>query len=407
MLTALSNMNRVLFEPFWIVGLWGIILVLFCFREVRQTKVFVPLFGCLAIGILWRLAIAIPSSRYASVLLYPAVIFTIVGIYGTRVPLFVARIIFIVIAAICLGKNFRFNEYSQHLQLAGAAIRKDSAAYRSPIVLDFCEEHSRLRYYTSFRTIHMRLNPKLPQELQIAANLRQFGFDHDVIYVVLKKKSSDGLSAEQIAVPESQWKQLFSSSMDNRKKKYIFVYRYLILQKEYKTIRSVADISKNQALNAVSQLPNGDFSNTVNSPLSLEELLPFWYKMKDIPPSENAKLKLTVGAWGLPALLMTGTEPIGLVRPAAELFSLADEYFLQVAAAATPGSRFFIRISIYQQDGTMGKAFSIIFEPESNEVRLYSIPILPVPEDSGAKFKISIGLENGEVFWYDLALSSK
>lgn len=407
MLTALFNINKILFEPFTVCSLTGIAIILAAFGKHKRKNLLFSWMAALVLAILWRVMIAVPSSRYASVLLVPAIVFSVVGIYALNLPKFLQRTAIGILVVFCLCKCLRFNENASYIRNVSNAVKADAIRYRTPLILDFCGEEKRLRRYAGLpvrRAVPDHVN-QIVHANQIAANLPYWSLNHDVLYVVRKRHGSSAVPLEQSGVSEGEdWQMLLSEPMDRKGKKRIEVYRFLPNQKKHIVLKSMDDVKNHIIPQNLNLYRGADFSVSTDFFHAAGQRPPFWSPTDYMPLTDHNRMEFVDGKFHLKTLQMSGSQRIGIIRASSELFPLTKRYDLQVMVESKPGAKFFIWIYVYLNEGKTALTMPVLFEAADDELHLFTIPILPMPEYPEAKFKILIGLESGVVNWHNLAL---
>lgn len=242
MLEILKAIDRILFLPITISSLTGI-GILFIFRKkLPQAGKWIRLMITLVVIIGFLAVFQIGSSRYASILIFPALLFIAALLY--YIPLFVRKyvsgatwisvIIFIVLYICCIGKNLHFSFHSSYPIAAGNAIKADIAAHSNlpAIVIGPRASSPRICYYAKISKAFQRFwerewdTPDITRAERIEM-IRRIGFDSGTIYIINpESKKENIISAADLGVSEEQWRPIFRQKTNRRGTKFLSIYRY-------------------------------------------------------------------------------------------------------------------------------------------------------------------------------------
>lgn len=237
-----------LFEPFAILGVFGLILA-----AILYWKRHSPLYWVIGLGILfmlsWRLGIQIISSRYASILIYPVVIATAYFCFQTewlvkyipKIPAkwckYVPYLFVIGLGAASLGKALHYNPYGDRLLLISKLILKDAQGRSNPHILAANHDFFRLMYYSGLPSTPIPYSD-LPEKqyLENIGNSLKNGTmepaDHIYFVLYASTKKKKGYYLQKFSDKLKPHFQYLGEFYHNRKKRYVTrVYRFNM--KEY------------------------------------------------------------------------------------------------------------------------------------------------------------------------------
>lgn len=242
----LSQLTRILFEPYFILILPGALLAVLLNRH-RRDRMFYVIAGGVIFMFLWRGCITLLSKRYSEILIFAGICFSVYFLYLfplwlprrfssrlqqyvpklkralERCPRLFSRALVLFLVIVSLGKLCRFNRYDDTLPKSCAAVRADAADCKAPLLVEICGETARFQYYTGLPVVSIdHYAEQTAQRKQLKKLLRESNF----AYVFLEEKSGQETPAAAVGAAESEWKQIFSAPRDNRKRAYINVYRY-------------------------------------------------------------------------------------------------------------------------------------------------------------------------------------
>lgn len=237
----LQSIPGILFEPIAVGAVLGLITAAIFLWKKRPVLYWVVAFSLLfMLG--WRLAIQIISGRYASILIFPAIIATAYFIFKMEmltayIPKFpewlrkwLPYLTVIGIAIGGVGQLCHYNAYADRILKIAELIKSDAKQYKSSCILT--SEDRRLRYYTGLPANSIYMTNVSPNSLQkeIAAVLKK-GPDQpaEICYIVLPMSSKLPVDHYFQQVPEHIRKELvlLGEFYHNRKKRRMTrVYRY-------------------------------------------------------------------------------------------------------------------------------------------------------------------------------------
>ena len=238
----------ILYEPVACCTMVGLMFAVWMHRKKHDT--FYWLIVCsLLFMVGWRCGIHITSGRYATILIYPAVIAAAYCFfqmewfvrYIPRFPekwqRFVPYVLSLVLIIIQFAQYFHYNPYSDYVLRAAELIRNDAKERSNPYILIVDQEMNRFAYYTGMPVGRILYN-QMPEDLY----LKNIGIcvpqgascfaDH--IYLVLTESAKKDKQYYLQKIPESLRNKLclLGEFYHNRKKRRVTrVYRYDL--KEY------------------------------------------------------------------------------------------------------------------------------------------------------------------------------
>ena len=191
----------------------------------------------------WRLAIHIISSRYASILIYPALIFCVYFCFKLEelcklIPKFPDRFrhlvpwLFIIGLSIAsLVKALHYNPYEPYIRYNCSVVKKDAAAFSRPLAIVDLREFRRYRYYSGLQTLGAA-SLDFPDDTVdvsvIKSLLNSYSRQYDALYFfIVELSSNEPLTGTALGLPPENWKLLSWQYHNRRKKKQLRVYRYL------------------------------------------------------------------------------------------------------------------------------------------------------------------------------------
>ena len=246
-LHLLSQLSRILFEPFFLLMIAGIALAFFLNIHRRNRMFYSVLFG-VGFMIAWRTCVHLLSKRYSEILIYAGIGFSAYFLYVFPPWLFcrcrpflqrrypkieqtmrcrprlISRVLILILILVCFGKMSRYNRYDNTIPKSCEAVKKDAARFKKPLIVELCGEQARFHYYSGLPILSIDDNSsRKEQRKQLLQLLRK---DYDVAYVFCKEKRGEKFSIFSAEACAENWEQIFSAPRDNRKKTYVNVYRH-------------------------------------------------------------------------------------------------------------------------------------------------------------------------------------
>ena len=155
---------QILFEPIAVGALLGLFTALIFFWK-KHGKFYWIVTVSIVFMLGWRLAIQIVSTRYASLLIYPAVIFCVYFCFKLEdlcklIPKFPERLrrmvpwLFLIGLSIAsLVKAFHYNPYENYIRSNCSTAKQDAAKFARPLALADPREVRRYHYYSGVKTL--------------------------------------------------------------------------------------------------------------------------------------------------------------------------------------------------------------------------------------------------------------
>lgn len=239
-----QSIPAMLYEPIAVGAVLGLIVA-----AVMYWKRHTPLYWWIAFSLIfmigWRLGIQIISRRYASFLIYPAVIATAYFCFQTEllvkyIPKFpvkwckIVPYLFVIGLGIAsIGQALHYNPYSDYILRAAKLIQNDAKGRSMPHILVIDQESHRLSHYTGFPSTKIWYKD-LPDE-DYVKNIGKSSINNDLsepadtVYLVLFESLKREKGYYLQAIPGKLRKQLhfLGEFYHNRKKRRVTrVYRY-------------------------------------------------------------------------------------------------------------------------------------------------------------------------------------
>lgn len=228
-----QKIPRGIFEPFAIGAVaGGIFSILFC-RKYRYFFFF--FWGAVLFMLVWRVVILMNSSRYVSILIYPAVILTVYACFEagkqlkkrTQIPrTFYRMLSLLILGGIvlgCLGKTFHRDPYEYHREGAYSVICEQLKEYDKVQVLVSNGEARRTKYYTGAAT---RDIPDVTAKV-LQQEVRKFkSVDTVLLLDVIESADAPTLTKEELGVSNVvEWERIYSSYTNRKEKRKHNIYR--------------------------------------------------------------------------------------------------------------------------------------------------------------------------------------
>lgn len=228
-----QKIPRGIFEPFAVGAvLGGIFSLLFV---GKRNFYFFFCWGTVLFMLMWRVAIRVDSSRYVSILIYPAVILTAYVCFGigsqlkkrTGISRKFCRILPLLIlsgvALGCLGQAFHKDPYENHREDVYAVIREQLKNYPEVEVLVSNGDARRVRYYTGavVKDIPDVTAMVLQREVRKLKSA-----DTVFLFDVIEPAHAPMLTKKELGLPESaEWERIYSSYTNRKERRKHNVYR--------------------------------------------------------------------------------------------------------------------------------------------------------------------------------------
>lgn len=243
----MSNFISQLFEPFFVVMLAGILVIIW--SERKHSSVFSHnklLMGFLLFMIAWRLLLKADSSRYWAATLIPGLYYGAIFCWTSRFSRKFTYLVVTVLLVVAIGRELHFNRYRFFIQNAAQAIVADTQKYQKSFIINLSRTvGGRLEYYSEIPTIRYNsLSPdELYDELYAARAL------YTVAYLAFDVDNHMDWR-EILPIDKLGAKLIFEEFHNNRQRKKLYVYRIELPELPILT-------GKGQMF-----FPNGDFELT-------------------------------------------------------------------------------------------------------------------------------------------------
>lgn len=242
----LQEIPGILFEAIAVAAVIGILLAAVFYAKRPFGKFYWLIAGMLIYMLIWRILIQIISSRYAEILLFPAVIASVyacfkvpemIGPYIKKyIPLKIWRFMpYALVAGLsiaCFCKAVHTNPYDM-IGTTAKIIQQDRADIPPEKIMILSEERSiQLQYYTKLPT---RKSPPImqqdgtPDAKKIYAVIRKYRKGREILYFVNQEKANrPPILLKKNNKNDPRWEFLGQQYIDRRRKKMLRVYRYSV-----------------------------------------------------------------------------------------------------------------------------------------------------------------------------------
>lgn len=245
----LQTIPSILFEAIAVAGLIGVLLAAVFYAKRPFGKFYWLISGMIIYMLIWRILIQIISSRYAEILLYPAVIASVYACFKVPemiepfikkyIPQKIWRLLpLALVGGLCIAcfcKVMRINPYDPIVS-AAKIIRQDQTSMQTDKVLILSEARSiQLRYYTKLPAKKCPVlfrSDNSPDEKKIRGCIWTNRHGKDFIYIAhIEKANQPPIQLKVKKNPDPRWKFLGQEYIDRRQKKVLRVYRYTVNMK--------------------------------------------------------------------------------------------------------------------------------------------------------------------------------
>ncbi|WP_176012318.1 hypothetical protein [Victivallis sp. Marseille-Q1083] len=411
--------SGILFEPLMVTAVAGMILL--CFSQWKKRNAF---FWVVAGGvfflILWRLYLgSSSSSRYTAILLFPAIIFTVYLLYFNIFERSFSRFLLLILAIICLGKDFHFNPYDDCIPRIGECIRADSLQHAgAAILLGDAKDARRIEYYAEIGAVAL---PEATLEQCRDFILEQSNAYRHVYVVVNENSDRSPTLAEELGIPPEQWQFVGSFFRNRSQRKKLSVYRYSPEMPGGEFTVLNGKFFNGSAGQCNSTLPlNGNFEKENPMPQSSLPTADQWgaglefFLQPNLKFPEHWSIRSTFGfAPDCKAEIELSSDAISghyslrmasrnLISIYTKDFIPAGDYRLHLLIRGLPGSYPEIFLTFYDSK----KRFLSYRNLCSLPLRTFGIIkcTIPISVPTGQQFRIVLALHQGEVFWDGIAL---
>ena len=223
----MDTLNKIIkscFEGFFGTMLGG--LVIYSIQSIRKNRRILLIIWLLLIGMgAWRYFVPnFYSPRYASIFLFPAILFTAFMMVKFKKWWWV---LLIVLGVICCCKISRKNESGRLFIETSALIKADAAGRGNAMIYIETADQQRMKYYSGIDTRRIpdfSIREKMSDYLSrmIKADAKRV----DVIYPCLEIYHNEPISKNELKGLNGEWILLRSVRKNRKKKIYFHVYRY-------------------------------------------------------------------------------------------------------------------------------------------------------------------------------------
>ena len=420
------NLLRVVFSevfpPLFVVALCGIGLFFSHVTQKERLQRMLLVLGCGCLFVLFRMGGHKLSGRYVVILIPVATVVAVYGIYGARWPLWLKRLIVLLLVVVALGKTARINRYNNDYATLCRQIRADAAKYKSPIIADFTGHVPVVQYYSGISAVSFVNIPLGKTISEIIGNfLQDYRYRGDVLYVIIKAAAATSpLAADATTVRNGDW-ELFSSEYDsNRHDRKLWVYCFLphILRLDVGAETSSAEAAalyrtgfeKTESFDAHRE-QNGKvllkrgisfFSNSVNLPVGWKPNPSHGY-VRDCRGEVEVVSEPVLS--GKRSLRMKSGNVISLVSPNVDI--VACELQVGLQGQALTSSRFGIMLYVYDGKRYEKSLFSGYVTVIDKKKKHYEFVFVMDPDMLKKSVRVCLALWDGEMIFDDILLTSR
>ena len=408
---ALNKIIQSCFEGFFgtMVAGW----LFYTMQSIRKNRrMLIWLWVMLFAMAIWRFFIPnFYSPRYAVIFIFPAILLTAYMMVKFKK---LCWVLLIVLGIICCCKILRPNLTGRMLIDASDVIRKDAADKKHPLVIVDDKDGPRMEFYSSLPVLPFDESKNFPVKLlDLSRIISNNANQSDAVYICCEIPANLEITKENLNL-DGDFKLIYSTLSNRRKKIYFNVYRYLkngnispVIMPEGKNLIANGNFEKSRIvpeklLNILSKRKHKFFTENIQ--------LPFSWSINTNHPEFNVEIEASA------VNPLSGKRSLRLKNPSnhcgvySNLFTVRDK------------AEFYCRIR--------GKVNSIakisLLCYESRRSRPVVIPLLPVkilfddritehsfsfdPEKYGVKgqyFRISLQVDSGEVFFDDVIVADK
>ena len=243
----LKEIPQILYEPIAVAGLLGILAAAVFYAKRPFGKFYWLIAGMLLYMLIWRIAIQIISSRYAEILLYPAVIASVYAcfkfsdliapLFKKYIPEKIWRFLpYALVGGLCIAcfcKAVRLSPYLFVKQVSNLVLQEQSENKGKRIlILTEDDRGAQYRYYTKLPvTPGLRLGSpdQIPIDKKIYSYIARNRNRTDILIFVTREQSgTEPIQLKNNNRSDQRWKFLGQEYINRRKKKVVRVYRYTI-----------------------------------------------------------------------------------------------------------------------------------------------------------------------------------
>lgn len=287
-----------LFEPISIIALLGCITT-FCYFHKKNNRFFWITTVSICLMFIWRLSCCslMLSTRYTAIILYPAMIFTVLFCFHVRdaaqsifrrfphldhdlfqkiypvIPWFLVTIL----AVACLAKTLHYNPYGTHTIKICKALADEVKG--KDFILYVQDEQRRIAYYTGIAVnkmnplsegIYYPINRTLKRKLKLTKN-----YFINVYFILFLKKGDPEPDAESLGISQEmgKWKCIRREYTSRRKNRELVLYRFIPAHPNIEIWeKKIPDISQKNLCE------NGNFEQSL-SPKDLKQRIAYYKKI--------------------------------------------------------------------------------------------------------------------------------
>lgn len=434
----LKTIPKYLFEPYAVIAVTGLFILLLQ-RKVKWNYLSLTILGAILFMLGWRLGILIVSSRYAAILIYPVIIFSVYFCFQISSSLakishlpewgrkYLPYALVTLLFCISCIKIFHLNPYRNYLQEISLAVKNDSRKYPDVFLLSETGNTKRYQYYTGIETIPLpELDyPKhIPDPLKLKQTLYHYSFRNGVFYVFIESKSSLGhFSAKDLELTDKEW-MLFDEKFQNRhKNRKLLVYKYMPSRKIQFKQKKITSIPQPVGKNF---LANGNFeqfhqenaqglinikkffqNNIQGSPIIEGARFPLYWNPTYCPgylPGHNGKITLMEidPIDGKYSLSVSSNTLIGFFS---EFLTPSSDYLLKFLIKGKKNTSFYWGMHLYNDRKEYQKTRDLNrIRLESNELYEIEITISAAAFHPYPFFTLVFQLEHGELLLDNVSL---
>lgn len=421
-MNLLSTVFFEVFPPLSVMALYGIGLFFAHMAPKERRHWAILVLGCVAIFVLFRMGEHKLSSRYVAISIPVGVITAVYGIYGSRWPLWIKRLLVLLLVVIALGKVARINRYNNHYATLCRQIRTDAAGYQKPIIADFTRHVPMVQYYSGISAVSFVSIPSGKTMSDIIGKfLQDYRYRGDVLYVITKEAAdASPMTADATTVCNGAWELFGSEYNSNRRNRKLRVYRFLphILRTEGEngTDRDGMAVLYQTGFE---EMKSFDAQQTRNGKVLLDRGISFFSQPVNLPagwdpnPSHGYANDSRGEAEVITAHALTGSHSLRM--KSADVISLAspyidvngDELRVDLQARALAPSRFGVMLYCYDGKRYRKSLFSGYVTVSDKVVKHYEF-IFPMGSDCEEKrIRVCLALWDGEMIFDDILLTGR
>lgn len=426
-----QSIPSILFEPVAVGAALGLVTAAVCFGKNKSALYWAVAFS-LIFMLSWRLAIQIASSRYASILVFPATIATAyfafkmdwIAAYIPKFPVLLRKYLpYLTVIGIAIGgvaQLLHYNPYADRFIKIAELIKADAKQFDKVHILTV--DPRRTLYYTGFPVTAIASDGVTPDEYckSLADTMLKGGGQYaDMFYVIISESAKDLPGRCFSAVPDFIRKEFifWREFYHNRKKRRVTrVYRYnwknaylfsvacagqpLPQGKKIRTCTFEKTYPAGSWIYSRTSQKNSKESNVLQVPLLSNFPKEWqWVGTGGFRSGSNGELGAVVGENGRNVFRMKSDGLIAVFSPPA---MKAQKYRVKITASGTPGSVFAFGAHYYAK----------------KHCGFYTMPKMKIPgvgtwdfmltqryvPDGAEIMRIALQLYHGEIFIHSIEL---